>query len=220
MSDSCTSCWTTCNKRRDPYLKAWIDDIPITTVEKAVWEFDRKEKEFKPYKWGDLTINPNVTQDNIDLVFKNIKTQLKGHPSSNAQRILLYFVLIVHLPMLIVSTCLYYIAMKSDDTSRQQLANILYASIVVGSTSICILTSIYLKWRYLHNLKDRQTQIENLLFALNRGIFTRYYIRAVAGKYGAWIELKFLNPTTYMMRGAIHNSNRTLLYPYPRADDH
>ena len=218
MPESRTSCWTISQKNKDPYLRAWVDEIPTTTCEKAVWEYDRKDKVFRPFKWDGLTINPSIPYNEVDLIFRNIKTQLEEHPSIKFQYYLLYYVLLVHLPLILFGTYLYCKAMIPEDSNRRSLALTLYLSFVLSLSAFLIVISLYLKHKYLENLKRRQTEIEKLLDALNIGILTRYRIRAVAGKFGAWIELQFLTPETFMVRGgqpSFGNYNQPLSFPSP-----
>ena len=186
-------------KNKDPYLKAWIDDIPPTTCEKAVWEYDRTDKHFRPYKWDGLTINPNFPAQEVDLVFRNVKVQLDEHPYPTFQKMILWYVFLVHLPLVGVAVAIFtsYYG-KADEQSRKKILTV-YLSFIFTLTILLVSGAIYGKIKYTSSLKKREKDLEKLLEAISIGLLSRYQVRAVGGKCGAWIELQFLSPDHYMV---------------------
>lgn len=76
IKDDRDSCWTHSQSNKDPFLDAWLSDIPKTVPSKAVWEYSRHQKTYLPYKWGDLTMNPIIPSKAIDKIFQDVKEQL------------------------------------------------------------------------------------------------------------------------------------------------
>ena len=199
MPESRTSCWSVSQKNKDPYLKAWIDDIPPTTCEKAVWEYDRTDKLFRPYKWDGLQLNPSVPAQEVDLVFRNIRAQLKEHPYPTFQKFILWYVFLVHLPLVGIAVTLFVsFYSKADEHKRSSILTV-YLSFIFTMTFALVFGAIYGKVRYSRDLKQREKDLEKLLDAISVGLLTRYQIRAVGGKCGAWVELQFLSPDHYMV---------------------
>ena len=68
-----TSLDTMRTKRVDLFVKSWVQDMPVTTTDKAVWEFDRDDEVFRPFKWDGMTLNPNIPYHEIDGLFARIR---------------------------------------------------------------------------------------------------------------------------------------------------
>src|SRR3990167_5498890 len=72
-------------KRYDPFLEAWIDQIPKTNSSRAVWECNRyKEGEYTPFAWGQLELNPELPSFLVGEVFRNISDLRLRAPRSPA----------------------------------------------------------------------------------------------------------------------------------------
>lgn len=88
---------------------------------------------------------------------------------------------------------------KYDD-STNVLVSMIYFGIVIFMSVILVVWAITKKCQYCKQLKGREEQLKSLLDNMNCNVLAPYQIRAVPGKYGAWIELQFLNFNNKMIQ--------------------
>ena len=199
VKDDRSSCWTQSQRNKDPYLAVWIDQVPITSPDKAVWEFDRSDQIFKPYKWAGLAMNSNVPYQEIDRVFTSIRTELPSHPVPRMWLILTYLFLI-HLPIVFIGVILLNRAYAGIPKSEQPAGPAMkFVAAVIGSSIALITIAICQTCSYRSKLKDREERLNRLLEQLTVTHLGIYQMRFVAGKCGAWVECQFLNPQMYMV---------------------
>ena len=203
MPDNRDSCWTQSQKAKDPFLKAWIDDIPATTLSKAVWEYSRDEVAFKPYRWDGYIITPNIPAFIIDNVFRMISEMRQAHPKHSVNGFACKYVFCFHLPMIAVLSVLYtYLIIKVQSSSAQASVHIGFnTAIIVMSVALIVILIKRIK-DYNKALKERETQLARLLDHITVTSLAAYRIKAVGGKCGAWVELQFEDPSTFMVMGA------------------
>ncbi len=215
MPENRQGCWELSQRNKDPFLEAWIDDIPKTTPYKAVWEFDRYQAVYKPYEWEGLMMNPNVPYKSVDDLFTNIKLQAPKHPLPTYNKFMLIWVFLVQVPVLTMAAIWLNIYLsKTDEQGKRGNAVILFITLVLTMSFGFLGVAIYLKNKYTSNLKHRVKEVEKLLDSINMSSFARYNIRAVCGKSGAWIELQFLDQSMYMVPsgkfGGMYNNAPTV----------
>ena len=200
MPDNRDSCWTQSQKAKDPFLKAWIDDIPATTLSKAVWEFSRDEVAFKPYRWDGYIITPNIPAFIIDNVFRMISEMRQAHPLNTANRFAMVWLFCFHLPVIGIMTLIYF---NRAFTAHTTTGDLIWYPIAIVVMSFLFLFMILKKVKdYNKALKERETQLARLLDHITVTSLAAYRIKAVGGKCGAWVELQFEDPSTFMVMGA------------------
>ena len=187
------SCWSWLQKDKDPYIKAWLDETPATTVSKAVWEYSRDEVAFKPYRWDGLAMSPVVPSATLNHMFNQMQNMQVGHPTDLGTITILLWFFLVHLPIIAMS----------------RLFSILIWGDWVLFTVISVMSGMYWLWiafrkkqAYKKALKERETQLARLLDHITVTSLAAYRIKAVGGKCGAWVELQFEDPSTFMVMGA------------------
>ena len=223
MPDDRTSCWTQSQRNKDPFLKAWMDEIPKTIPEKAVWEFDRSTSVFKPYLWNGLNLNQTIPHHEVDNIFANIRNQLKPHPKNMLNIIVLSYLFFVHLPVLIIGLIWLTSVTKSTTKQDQTGPVMIFIGIVLTTTTIMLIMAFTLKCKYVAALDKRERDLKGLLDAVSTASLFKYKIRAVGGDKGAWVELQFLDPSVYMTAGYLnepsphaHGYHQPLLYNAPQ----
>src|SRR3990167_6695806 len=118
MPDNRDSCWSQSQKVKDPFLKAWIDDIPATTLSKAVWEYNRNEVAFKPYRWDGYQVSPNLPAFLIDNVFMQIAGLRTPHPRTNLNSFACKYVFCFHIPLVALLSFLYVFLLLKTESSK------------------------------------------------------------------------------------------------------
>src|SRR3990167_9182944 len=141
MPDNRDSCWSQSQKVKDPFLKAWIDDIPATTLSKAVWEYNRNEVAFKPYRWDGYKVSPNLPAFLIDNVFMQIAGLRTPHPLNRANMFALKWLFCFHLPVICILTVVYLRCVEVF-SGKTKPANILWYPVTIVAMSVIFIVLV------------------------------------------------------------------------------
>src|SRR3990167_3130998 len=215
MPDNRESCWSQSQKDHDSFMKAWMDDIPATTLSKAVWEYNRDEVTFKPYRWDGYQISPNIPSFLIDNVIMQVAGLRTPHPRTNHNKFACKYVLWFHLPSVCILTLLYvFLLLKPQSSTNQVVIHVFFNSMILLLTMILVIMIIKRQKDYSKALKERETQLARLMDHITVTTLAPYRIKAVGGKCGAWVELQFEDPSTFMVMGGPGFGGAAQQYPH------
>ena len=200
--DSRDGCWSNSQKNKDPFLKAWIDDIPPTIPSRAVYEFNRKQNEFQPFKWDGYSLNPNVPSPLVNQMMGQIGATIVPHPKNKVNTVMLPLIFFFQMPIIFAYTIILTSSADSMTADQIQTLTNIYLVVILGTTLPILICSFCMWIKYKKNLKERETQLARLLDHITVTSLAAYRIKAVGGKCGAWVELQFEDPSTFMVMGA------------------
>ena len=188
VKDDRSSCWTKTQKRNDPYLQAWLDQIPLSTPTRAVWEFNRGTNTFDRYSWAEMTPSHDLPQEELDRFFTEIG-HATPHPYFRWSTVGKYF-LFIHIPIILIDilylVMVYHGVAKED---RNPVHLMVFNSIIHTMSGVFVGVLIWLSCEYRKDLDARQRSIQKVCDEMPRrtglGIAE---LRITAGKYGAWVE--------------------------------
>ena|SRR3990167_206368 len=212
--ESRDSCWTLSQKRKDPYLKAWIDDIPPTIPSRAVYEFNRKQNAFVPHRWDGYSLNPNIPAGYIQNIWGQITANIVEHPKNKVNTFMLPILFFFQLP--VIFAYVYILTSASENMSASQISTLtnIYLVVVIGTTLTIVCCSLWMWVNYKKALKERETQLARLMDHITVTTLAPYRIKAVGGKCGAWVELQFEDPSTFMVMGGPGFGGAAQQYPH------
>ena len=196
---------------KDPFVRAWFFQIPKTTKAKAVYQYNRYDKNWTPYEWDGLTLNPRLPENIPEDTFRIIDEQCKPHPLPRYQRWLLTYVFTIHLPLVLLGVFWLNFMNKDQKNSKKDkdnIYNIIFVVFILILSGILLVMAIAFKLRYLHNLKERVKSMTSLIADLNNSRYLAQGFRYVVGNSGAWIELQLINQGIQMVEGGVPDSSR------------
>ena len=188
---------------KDPYVKAWFYQIPKTTKAKAVYQYNRYDKNWTPFNWGSLCLNQKLPESIPEDAFRVIDEQCKPHPIPSYKKWILVYVFVFHIPVITLGGFLLgHLSDDKDGEDKWSTYAILYLATIVILTAIMLVVSISLKCRYIKNLKERKESLDMLLKDLNNSQYLAQGFRLFTGSQGAWIEVQFIEEGIQMVGSA------------------
>lgn len=129
----------------------------------------------------------------VDNIFARIRDEVPPHPLPAFKNTILKYVLMVHLPVILIGAAIlvYVTSSKKVDKKQEELIGFIFGGIVLLLSFGLVIVVIAKSFGYEEKLTLRQDNLNLLLSSLNENGLSAHSVNASAGKFGAWIELKF-----------------------------
>ena len=99
----------------------------------------------------------------------------------------------VHLPVILIGAAvlIYFTSVKKVDKRQEEVIGFIFGGLVLLLSFGLIFVIIAKSMGYEERLTLRQDNLNLLLSSLNENGLSEHGVNASAGKFGAWIEIKF-----------------------------
>ena len=178
------SCETIRNRRIDPFVKEQIDEMPITSVDRTIWKYDRENKVYSPHKWDGLMLNPSIPYSEIDAFFTAIRQYADDDRSiynyMRTMRILTYVYMILSVIVYIIS--------------HTHTSVYMYILLYV---SISIVSSYIIQQMYVYNMDRHVCMMNRHICNINTYMIHRHHMYFVYRI--SYISLHYMHASNHMI---------------------
>src|SRR3990167_1361129 len=187
----------------------------LSHKQKAAWEYDRDQVVFKPYKWEGRNISPNLPPTLANDVLVRVAGLEAPHPKLSLNTFVCRFTCFIVIPFTLGWTFFFLaLVLHAQSEERQQKSKlVLFGALILMLVTSCLLVCKK-RMGYSKALKERETQLARLMDHITVTTLAPYRIKAVGGKCGAWVELQFEDPSTFMVMGGPGFGGAAQQYPH------